>query len=164
MADVTVERSVLTEEGAHQLPRVCVLSGEPADGTIWFRLSHTPAWTFLLILFGILPFLIAEYFTTERIKVTLPVTRAALARLRRMRRLRTALLLVGVALFVVALVAGSTALLWAGVAMFLAGAVLWVAVSWRMPSWAPADVDAVTLRSVHADFVHAVGTAAGTAG
>lgn len=59
------------------LPAVCVKTGEPADATVSVRFSYLPPWTFLLLLPGIAPFLIALVFATERITGRLPITAAA---------------------------------------------------------------------------------------
>ena len=73
MAKVEVPASWLGRE-AERLPQVCVLSGDEAVGTVAFQLVHTPAWTYLLLPFGVVPFLIAIQFTAERNRVELPVS------------------------------------------------------------------------------------------
>lgn len=42
--------------------------------------TSTPGWTWILLLFGILPFLIAQYFTTQRIVGLVPMSDVALRR------------------------------------------------------------------------------------
>lgn len=41
------------------LPAVCVVSGEEADGQVSFRFNSLPDWTWILLLFGVFPFLVA---------------------------------------------------------------------------------------------------------
>lgn len=66
------------EEG--DLPPVCAKTGEPADGFAEIEFTSTPSWTWILLLFGILPFLIARYFSTVRIVGLVPMSDAALRR------------------------------------------------------------------------------------
>ena len=65
------------------LPPVCAKSGEAADCPLPARAAYTPAWTWLLLLFGGLwAFLIARGFTTKDAAGLLPFSQAALARQR----------------------------------------------------------------------------------
>jgi len=62
------------------LPRVCVKTGEPADGFTTLRFVSSPGWTWILLLFGILPFLIARYFAARRIEGQIPMSDIAIRR------------------------------------------------------------------------------------
>lgn len=62
------------------LPPVCVKTGMPADGTVRVTFSRLPTWTYLLLLAGIVPFLIAAFFAREQVRGRVPVTRAAVER------------------------------------------------------------------------------------
>ena len=66
-------------ESGH-LPPVCPKTGEPADGFATIVFTSTPEWTWILLLFGIFPFLIARYFTTARIVGLVPMSDVALRR------------------------------------------------------------------------------------
>lgn len=83
MATVRLPRQRL-REGA--LPRVCVKTGRPADGTVAASFSSLPSWTYLLLLAGILPFLIAWAFGRQRVDARLPVCRGVLDRYHRRTR------------------------------------------------------------------------------
>ena len=63
-------------ESGH-LPPVCAKTGEPADGFATIVFTSTPEWTWILLLFGIFPFLIARYFTTARIVGLVPMSDVA---------------------------------------------------------------------------------------
>ena len=64
------------------LPRVCAKTGQPADGFKTLQFVSTPGWTWILLLFGILPFLIARYFAARRIYALIPMSDLALRRIR----------------------------------------------------------------------------------
>jgi hypothetical protein len=64
------------------LPRVCAKTGQPADGFATLQFASAPGWTWILLLFGILPFLIARYFAARRIYASIPMSDLALRRIR----------------------------------------------------------------------------------
>jgi hypothetical protein len=66
-------------EGGH-LPPVCAKTGGPADGFATMVFTSTPEWTWILLLFGIFPFLIARYFTAQQIVGLVPMSDVALRR------------------------------------------------------------------------------------
>jgi hypothetical protein len=76
------------------LPPVCVKIGLPADAGVAKTFVWVPGWTWILILFGIFPFLIARYFTARRVTLELPAT-AEVDRRRRNANVTTTLLCVG---------------------------------------------------------------------
>jgi hypothetical protein len=66
-------------EGGH-LPPVCAKTGRRADGFATMVFTSTPEWTWILLLFGIFPFLIARYFTAQQIVALVPMSDVALRR------------------------------------------------------------------------------------
>ena len=147
-----------------QLPDVCVLSGEPADNAMLVRATSPPP--YVLLLFGILPFLIASWLSTSGVDGQVPIRHARyLAAARRLRRWRVhagvagGLVVVAVALLLMQdpalrVLAGVSALagagaLGAGVRPYLASRVLFVRPRLRRdPTW-------IDLRSVHERFAAA---------
>lgn len=111
MAKVTLSR---VELQAGRLPGVCVKSGQRADAMVRAEVSDFPTWTLLLMLAGVLPFLIAVYFTKERIVAELPVCTSVLNRYRRRTGRAWAFVGVAVACGVAAAVSGLV-WLWLGV-------------------------------------------------
>jgi hypothetical protein len=67
------------EEG--HLPSVCAKTGRPADGFTTLEFASAPGWTWILLLFGIFPFLIAQHFATRRIYARIPMSDLALRRI-----------------------------------------------------------------------------------
>ncbi|HEY6745217.1 MAG TPA: hypothetical protein VI357_05810 [Mycobacteriales bacterium] len=97
---MTVDIAAPLVSGGRGLPQLCVRHGEPATQHKWvlFR-SRPPRWTYLLILFGLLPFAIAAGALQKRVKVT------AWPFCPRCARLRTSRLLTGTTMVVVAALA-----------------------------------------------------------
>jgi hypothetical protein len=56
-----------------------------SDGFATIRIGSTPGWTWILLLFGIFPFLIAAYFATRRVDALIPMSDLALRRVRAFR-------------------------------------------------------------------------------
>lgn len=93
MAAVSVPRE---DFARGEFPPVCARTGQPTDATAAIEGSRLPGWTFLLLLFGVLPFLVAWVFARERIAGRVPITPEASARHRRLARASDrALLLAG---------------------------------------------------------------------
>jgi hypothetical protein len=88
------------------IPPVCVRHGEPAVKTkkVLFR-SYTPRWTYLLILFGLIPFAIVAAVLQKRVKAPAWPFCARCGQLQR-TRLLTGIALVVLAVLGVALLAG----------------------------------------------------------
>jgi hypothetical protein len=82
-------------------PQVCARHGEPATWhkRVRFR-SYTPRWAYLLIFFGLLPFIIVAMFVRRR------VTAPAWPFCERCRRLRISRLLIGLGMIALAVVVG----------------------------------------------------------
>lgn len=155
-AAISVER---LERG--DLPLVCAKTGEPTRHRVERRHRVIPGWTWVLLPFGVVPFLVAALvFTRRTVLVSLPITKRA------WRRLRTADRVARWSCF-----AGVVALLWivfepvqagvpwlvpaalfaAGVGAYLVGRYLWVGVHL---SYTTAQL--VHLRRVHPAFATAV--------
>jgi hypothetical protein len=79
------------------LPPVCAKTGAPADGYSRFEALSAPGWTWILLLFGILPFLIARYFSTVRVVGLIPLSDAARRRIGMFNRLVVGLLVASLA-------------------------------------------------------------------
>src|SRR5436853_2277724 len=67
------------EEG--HLPSVCAKTGRPADGFTTLEFASAPGWTWILLLFGIFPFLYAQHFASRRFYARIPVSDLALRRI-----------------------------------------------------------------------------------
>jgi hypothetical protein len=83
------------------LPRICVQTGAPADVLARLRLDSAPGWTWILLLCGIVPFLIARYFASVKIDARIPFSDAAWNTHRRRMRLAAAMIVVGFVVFAV---------------------------------------------------------------
>lgn len=151
MARIAVERATLERGG---FAPVCCKSGQQADSYDTFEFSHTPGWTWALIPFGILPFLIATAFVTERFVGVLPFSAGARDRLAMGRRLvwvfGMSALLVGAA----GLVAGGGWVLLG--ALLAAGWLMAIGVVWHLSPRAKLAGATVALSGVHPDFVTAM--------
>lgn len=142
------------------LPPVCVKTGAPADGTSAVRFEHLPPWTYLLLLAGVLPFLIAWFFARIQLRGHLPATSAVIERYHDLGRHRWLGVGAAVAGPVTAAVAQEPWLL----TLTLAG-VAWLLIieARRAAAWVtarPVEGGAtVELRRVHPRFVEAVAEA-----
>jgi hypothetical protein len=70
MATLKIRKSNLVDG---QLPPVCVVCGNEAEGTKVVKFSWTPSWILLLWLFGLLPGIIGHLLATKKMTVPLPV-------------------------------------------------------------------------------------------
>jgi hypothetical protein len=61
-------------------PAVCAKTGAPADGHVDVTATSNPGWTWILLLFGIFPFLIARAFARVRVGGAVPMSTPALRR------------------------------------------------------------------------------------
>jgi hypothetical protein len=153
-----VARTAATVEDleAGNLPSVCAKTGEPADGYVSIEFTSTPGWTWILLLFGIVPFLIAQYFSRLRVVGILPMSDVALRRARSYRWIYRGLFAVGVALFGIGLAMQASAVALSGLAA-LVGALLFAAVG-RPFVWPSGRLSGewVWLSFVHARFADEV--------
>ena len=151
MARVLVRRQTL-ERG--EFPPVCCKTGERAEAYDSFEFSDTPSWTWILILFGIFPFLIATAFATQRFSGVLPMSHRARDRLKTARRTSWVLGLSAVIFGAAGLAAGSR---W--IYLSAAFGVMWlvaITLVWRFSPNANLASDAVELSNVHRGFVRTI--------
>jgi len=141
------------EAGA--LPPVCVKSGR--DATRWesAEFAAVPAWTYALLLFGVLPFLLVRLTTGTRVKVKMPASRNVAAQRWAVAAVVAVSGIAAVLLLLAAPLASSVAL---GVA---SGMLFVVAISTYLLAWPRVWVRGtirggeVVLRGVHPAFAAA---------
>jgi hypothetical protein len=114
---------------AGNLPPVCAKTGEAADVYTEMEFTSTPDWTWILLLFGIFPFLIARYFAKNRVIGLVPMSTVALRRARWSTWAVWGFLALGTALFVLAIPAESDVRAQLGLGMFV-GAVVFLILVW----------------------------------
>jgi hypothetical protein len=112
---VTVEDLV-----AGTLPPFCAKTGAPADGFASVEFTSTPAWTWILLLFGILPFLIARAFSRVRVVGLVPMSDAALRRGRVFTWTYLGAFALGIVLIVIAVASESSIAAVSGVVALIA--------------------------------------------
>ena len=83
-----------------RLPSVCVRTGDRADRVLGMTLRSLPRWTYLLLLFGVLPFVVAFAFTRTISHGVVPISDGPLQRIRRARAAALALFAAGAVLTV----------------------------------------------------------------
>ena len=152
MARIAVRRDAFVQG---TFPAVCCKTGRASDLSRRWEFSDTPGWTWILLPFGIFPFLIATAFVTERFSGLLPLSAAAESRLLVTKRL---VWLFGAAA-VVSFVLGLTSYD-AVIPIALAFAMLClitIAINWFLSPNANLDGrDVVVLSNVHRGFVAAI--------
>ena len=79
-----------------RLPHVCAKTGIPTDGYAQIRFSSPPAWTWILLFFGIFPFLIAQFFVTVHVEAIVPMSDIAQRRVTVFNRAFIGLVVIGV--------------------------------------------------------------------
>jgi hypothetical protein len=152
MARIAVRRDAF-EQGT--FPAVCCKTGRPADGVERWEFSDTPAWTWILLFFGIFPFLIATAFATERFSGLLPISSVAASRVTVARRL--VWLFGGAAAVGFALGLTLYASMLPTALAVAALCLITLAVRWLVSPNANLDGhDVVILSNVHRDFVSAI--------
>jgi len=137
------------------LPPVCVKSGLPAEVGVAKTLVWVPGWTWILILFGIFPFLIARHFVARRVTLELPAT-AEVDRMRRNANMTTILVCaLAIALLVFSAWQQLSALYWL-VGVLLLGALIYRTIQ-RSAHWVGGYLqeDTLVLSRVHPRFVEA---------
>ena len=139
------------------LPRVCAKTGLRSDGFATIRITNTPGWTWILLLFGIFPFLIAAFFATRRVDALIPMSDLALRRVRAFRWtyitfLVLALLLLGIGVF-----AEHPTFAWVGISTALL-TLLFIAFGWLFvyPTGQILDQDWISLSFVDKGFATAL--------
>lgn len=136
---------------AGTLPPVCAKTGTYADGWATIEFRSTPGWVWILLLFGIFPFLIADYFAKVRVVGHIPMSSDALRRARWFRWSSWAFFALAGLLLIVGLVTGSAAFA-VGLGVLL-GTLLYVVVGtpFFWPQGRPSG-DVVWLSFVHKRF------------
>lgn len=135
-----------------KLPQVCAKTGGPAEATAKFRYRSTPPWTWILLLFGILPFLIARWFSGVQVLALIPFSEAALRRGKTFNRVVWGFLLLAVLLIVLGAALGALlgpAVALAGLGTAIVGLLLLV-IGWPF-FWPNGRVEGDW---VHLSFVH----------
>jgi hypothetical protein len=151
VADVWVRRGDLE---AGELPSVCAVTGEATDRTVRFRFDSVPTWTWLLLFFGVFPFLIASFFATEKVEGQVPVVPQVIERYHRLRRRSFVLGGTGVALVAIAFVAVRE-LVWVGLAAIAFALVVGIIASRSFINGRLDDTGRwVKMTRVHPAFVH----------
>jgi hypothetical protein len=132
------------------LPPVCAKAGVPTDGYTKIRFSSAPTWTWILLLFGIFPFLIAQYFATVRVEGIVPLSDAAQRRVTVFNWLFIGLVALGSVVIVVGLALDAdAAVILVGLAVMIAAIlVMFLALPFMLPS------GAVMGEWVQLSFVH----------
>jgi hypothetical protein len=138
------------------LPPVCILTGARSDVRARLILDSNPSWTWILLLFGFFPFLIARNFAAVKVDAVIPFSDAAWNAHRRRMRIASGIALTGVAVLVAGISNGSSVLGIVGLAALVAGL---VALSWEVTP-VRYEVDArraiVTLSGIHPRFVEEI--------
>ena len=150
----TVEVAVQDLE-RRSLPAVCVKTGLPAEVGVAKTYVWVPGWTWILILFGIFPFLIARYFAAHRVTLELPAT-AEVDRMRRKADMSTILVCaLAIALLVFSAWQQFSALYWLVGVLFL-GALVYRTVQ-HYAHWVGGYLleETLVLSRVHPRFVDA---------
>lgn len=151
MADVWVSREHLH---AGDLPPVCVVSGQPPDARVPFRSSSLPEWTWVLLLFGVFPFLIAAYFAEEEVVGEVPVVAAVVERYHRLRRWSVGLAGAALVGLVVAAATPTRWLAWSSGLLLIGGVAVAVTASRGFIDGRPDRTGLwVKLTRVHPNFV-----------
>jgi hypothetical protein len=137
------------------LPPVCVKTGLPAEVGVAKTFVWVPGWTWILVFFGIFPFLIARHFAARRVTLELPAT-AEVDRMRRNANMTTILVCaLAIALLVLSAWQQLSALYWpAGV--LLLGALIYRTIQ-HYAHWVGGYLqeETLVLSRVHPGFVDA---------
>jgi hypothetical protein len=116
-----VDRALL-EPG--MAPLICARTGGPADALVEVCYWRVPQWTWILLPFGILPWLIARWCTQEEMTGALPFSQAVIDRYRTLSRSMAIVGVSALAALLIAAWARFAALAWLGIAGLLALVVL----------------------------------------
>lgn len=139
------------------LPDVCVVTGEDADGLVSFKFNSLPDWTWILLLFGVFPFLVATMFATEVVQGDVPVRREIVTRYHRRKRQSLLAAAVGIAFLALAMALSQVWLAWTGVAALVVGVGVGVVASLGFIDGRPDRTGLwVKLSRVHPNFVVAL--------
>jgi hypothetical protein len=141
---------------AGSLPPICAKTGRKADGYQQIDFSSAPTWTWILLLFGIVPFVIAQYFARVHVVGLLPMSEVAQRRIDRFNRLFVGSVILGLAVVGIGLVTVSSAVLWGLAIMVAAILVMAIGHEFFLPGGQVRD-DRVRLSGVHKRFADELG-------
>jgi hypothetical protein len=144
--------SVEDLESGH-LPSVCAKTGLPAEGFTSVRFSKLPGWTWILLLFGIWPFLIAWYFATRRINGLVPMSDLALRRVRAFTLTYAIFFTLAVVVFLIGAFGEHPTLVWLGIITALL-TLVFISIGWLFvyPTGRFLDQDWISLSFVDKRF------------
>ena len=157
MATVIVPVSALE---AGSLPPICAKTGRKADGYQQIDFSSAPTWTWILLLFGIFPFVIAQYFARVHVVGLLPMSEVAQRRIDRFNRLFVGSVILGLAVVGIGFLTTSSLVLWGLAIMIVAILVMAIAHEFFLPGGQVRD-DWVRLTGVDQRFADEVGRRSG---
>lgn len=142
-------------------PDVCAKTGEAAEYLGRVEARQTPEWPCLLLLFGILPYLIAAWFSTDRTEGDVPFSARAVRRLQRLTWVRRSAGLLALGLVIAGVLLGSAGVTVAGFGLVIAYVVmLVVGAVWSVGGRLDRQAGAVQLTGVHDRFKEAVASPA----
>jgi MFS family permease len=153
MARITVATEALTQG---QFPPVCCKTGVHTDDYVRITFVETPGWTWILLPFGFIPFLIARLFVTTEFDGVLPMSPPFVRRMGRLRRVAQIAGVAGVGCLIAAMFV-STELAVLGFVLIGIAAACLIASTIMAPD-AKRDVGrgAVEIKSVHRRFVETI--------
>jgi hypothetical protein len=138
---------------AGTLPPICAKTGEPADGYTGVEFSSAPGWTWILLLFGILPFLIAQHFATVRVNALVPMSDVAQRRVKMLNRLFVGLVTLSLVVIAIGLATEPEVMLWGAAMLVAALVVMFFGRAFVLPNGEVSN-DWVRLSFVDARFAH----------
>ena len=153
MARILLRREAF-ESG--RFPPVCCKTGQQADTYSVWEFTHTPGWAYILIPFGILPFLIVLAFATKHFKGILPMNARAQQRLIAARRMVWGFGLAGIGLALLGLTLAEPLIAGIAAAVGVAWLVTMVCVWIWSPNARLDDDNVIDLGRVHPSFVEAI--------
>lgn len=98
-----------------------LVTGEDADGLVSFEFGSLPDWTWILLLFGVFPFLVTTMFATAVVRGEVPARREILTRHHRRKPRSLLPAAVGIAMLALAMGLSQVWLAWTGAAALLVG-------------------------------------------
>jgi hypothetical protein len=142
-------------------PDVCAKTGEAAEYVGRVEAKQTPEWPCLLLFFGILPYLIAASFSTDRTEGDVPFSARAVRRVQRLTWVRRSAALLALGLGIAGLALESAGFMVAGLSLAIAyGVMLVVGAVWSVGGRLDRRAGAVQLTGVHEGFRDAVASPA----
>ena len=159
MRERTTVRVSEVAASSGDLPSVCVVTGLPTDRVVGVTFTWAPSWTWVLLLFGIVPCLIARWFTAREIFCVLPLDATAHTQYRSRRRGIVNGIAAGIALVIVSAATQTPALAWMGFTVIVGAglALLWLML-WFVAVEPASEPGHLVVRRAHRRFAAAAGT------